>query len=51
MALIEAFEFLQEFDKATYYERKSMRRIKLAKKSDGRQRLQTKYRATSWLEG
>ena len=51
LALIEAFEFLQEFDKATYYQRKGSGRLKLAKKSDGRQRLSTKRRATSWLEG
>lgn len=51
LALIEAFEYVQEFDKAVYYQRKSVDRIRLAKKSDNRQKRYTKMRATSWLEG
>lgn len=38
MAVVEAFEYLQEFDKAQYFQQKSAGRIALAKKSDGRKR-------------
>lgn len=50
MALIEAFESLQEYDKATYYQRKGTSRIALAKKSDSKQKMSHKRRALSWLE-
>ena len=51
MAIIEAFEYLNEFDKAAYYQQKASGRISLAKKSDNRQKRPMKPRATSWLEG
>lgn len=51
MALVEGFECLQEFDKATYYERKGLGRIRMAKKGDNQKRWSSKRRAISWLEG
>jgi hypothetical protein len=50
MAVIEAFEFLQEFEKAAYYQKKSSGRIAIAKKSDNKQKFSHKRRAVSWLE-
>lgn len=50
MALIEAFEYLHEFEKATYYERKGMGRIHMAKKGDNQKKWSRKRRAISWLE-
>ena len=50
MALVEAFESLQELDKATYYQRKGMGRIQLAKRSDNKKKMSQKRRAVSWLE-
>lgn len=45
IAVVEAFEYLHEFEKAQYYQQKSSGRIALAKKSDGRKKWPTRARS------
>ena len=50
MALIEAWEFLHEFDKASFYQQKVLGKLQQAKRADGKQRWAAAgYMARHWL--
>jgi len=50
LACIEAFELLQEFDKASYYQSKGIGRIQQAKRGDGHKKWRSMgFQAKNWM--